>query len=209
MAVSNTPKKTDFLPPETAVEIAWARTTELSSNEAIRINAERPKQQMSDILEKARGFRSQDPREEKYVESVYSAIEATFRNLATARNSLDLNFKEAKALRTKEIENIEYLEKFSSELQSFIPKASGMTIGGVAGGVLLSGILENWFPPNLKPYAMPLVLALGAACGYLFHGLVVVRIVRKRILDQIISLDYDQIQYYKQYVMNLITTSMY
>ena len=103
-------------------------------------------------------------------------------------------------LRDRQQENIRYVETFSSELQSFIPKISGMTIGGVSGGVLLGTILENWFPPSLKPYAMPLVLAFGAAMGYILHRVVVVPLVQKKLRKEVIRMDYDHIRYNAQYV---------
>lgn len=197
MAHSNKPK-TSFLPPELAIEIAWARTTQLSSNQAVRIDAERAKKQMDDIKKSAEN--TKDKKEMQYVNGVYSAIESTFRNLVTARNALDLNFTEMLKLRDKQKENIRYVETFSSELQSFIPRISEMTIGGVSGGVLFGTILENWFPPSLKPYAMPLVLAFGAAIGYILHGVVVVPVVRKRLQKEVIRMDYDSIRYFTRYV---------
>jgi len=139
-------------------------------------------------------------RELSYFESVNSAIAAAYRNLATARNSLDLNFKEAKALTEKEEENIQYLERFTGDLQSIIPKVAEMTVGGVAVSVVFSGVFESFFPESMKAYALPLLLALGAAITYFFHGLVVVPIVGKRMQRQKIRFEYDEIQYYRQYV---------
>lgn len=190
--------KTKFFPPERAIEIAWARTTQLSSNQAARVDAERAKEQMDDLLKKAEEKGSD--KEKRYVNGVYSAIESTFRNLVTARNALDLNFTEVLKLREKRSENIQYNETFSSELQSLIPRLSEMTIGGVTGGVLLSAIVENWFPPSLKPYAMPLVLAFSAAATYIIHETLVKPWVRKKLEMEVIKLDYDRIMYYAQYV---------
>ena len=203
MAHNNKPK-TIFLPPEMAIEIAWARTTQLSSNQAVRIDAERAKRQMDDIKKSAE--KTKDRKEKKYVNGVYSAIESTFRSLVTARNALNLNFTEVLKLRDRQKENIRYVETFSSELQSLIPRISGMTIGGVSGGVLLGTILENWFPPSLKPYAMPLVLAFGAAIGYILHGVVVVPLVQKKLQKEVVRMDYDNIRYYAQYVERVRTS---
>jgi hypothetical protein len=115
-----------------------------------------------------------DNKEKEYVNQVYSAIESTFRNLVTARNDLDLKFTEVTELKDKQAAILEYVSTFSHELQSLIPRISGMTIRGVTGGVLVGTIVENWFPPSLKPYAMPLVLAFGAAIGYLVHGIIII-----------------------------------
>jgi len=191
-------EKTQILPPIEVVEIAWARTDELSSNESVRSSAEIPKRQMED--KKKRAQVSNDPREQRYVESANSAIEAAYRNLATARNSLDLNFREAKALGQKEQEKIQHFEKFSSDLQSLIPKVAEMTIGGITGGVLLGAIFENWFPESLKAYAMPLVLGFFASLTLFVHSLVVVPVVRGRLQRQVIRSEFDEIQYYRQYV---------
>lgn len=60
-------EKTQVLPPVEAVEIAWARTDELSSNESVRSSAEIPKRQMEDKMKRAQA--SKDPREQRYAES--------------------------------------------------------------------------------------------------------------------------------------------
>jgi len=202
-------ERTQILPPVEAVEIAWARTDELSSNESVRSSAEIPKRQMEDKIKRAQ--KSKDPREQKYVESANSAIEAAYRNLATARNSLDLNFREAKALGQKEQEKIQHFEKFSSDLQSLVPKVAEMTIGGVTGGVLLGAIFENWFPESLKAYAMPLVLGLFASLALFVHSLVIVPVVKEKLQRQVLRSEYDEIQYYKQYVARVrnILQSLY
>lgn len=202
-------KKTQILPPIEAVEIAWARTSELSSNELVRSSAAIPKRQMVDKMKKARD--SNDPQEQKYVDSTSSAIEAAYRNLATARNSLDLNFREAKELGQKEREKIQHFEKFSSDLQSFVPKVAEMTIGGITGGVLLGALFETWFPESLKPYAMPLTLGLFASITLFVHSLVVVPVVKGKLQRQVLRSEFDEVQYFKQYVTRVrnILQSLY
>jgi hypothetical protein len=193
---------TQILPPEEAVEIAWAQTIELSSNESVHSSAEIPKRQMEDKKKRAEAIGNPQvkKRELEYFESANSAIAAAYRNLTTARNSLDLNFKEAKALRDKEEENIQYLERFTASLQSLIPKAAEMTVGGVAVSVVFGGVFESFFPGSMKTYALPLLLALGAAITYFVHGLLIVPMVGKEMQRQKIHYEYDEIQYYKQYV---------
>lgn len=193
---------TQILPPEEAVEIAWAQTVELSSNESVRSSAEIPKRQMEDKKKRveAIGDPQAKERELKYFESANSAIAAAYRNLTTARNSLDLNFKEAKALTDKEEENIQYLERFSGSLQSLIPKVAEMTVGGIAVSAVFGGVFESFFPESMKAYALPLLLALGAAITYFIHGLVIVPMVGKKMQRQKIRYQYDEIQFYKQYV---------
>jgi len=105
MTHKNKPK-TSFLPPEMAIEIAWARTTQLSSNQAVHLDAERAKKQMDDIKKSAKN--AEDKKEMQYVNGAHSAIESTFRNLVTARNALVLNFTEMLRLRDKQKENIRY-----------------------------------------------------------------------------------------------------
>jgi len=168
-----------------AIMNAWGRTTQLSSNEAIRLDAQREKNHMDDIKKKA--DEGENDQEKEYVNEVYSAIESTFRNLATARNGLNLNFTEVTELRDKQVENLEYYTTFSHDLQSLIPRLSSMTIGGVTGGVLISSLVESWFPSSLKPYAMPLVLAFGAAIGYLVHGMIVVPWVKRQKQGEVIK----------------------
>jgi hypothetical protein len=194
-------RKTQILPPAEAVEIAWARTDEISSNKSVQASAEIPKKIMQDKIKRAEELK--DPREQNYVGSANSAIEAAYRNLATARNYLDLSFNDIKELGQKEQEKIEYLEKFSGDLQSIIPKLATMTIGGVAGGALLSGIFENLFPASMKGYAMPLLLGLSAAVAYFLHGLIIVPVVKKRLERQVMQTQFDKVQYYKQYLARI------
>jgi len=196
-------KRTKLIPPETAVRNAWARTSQLSSNEAVRLDADRAKKQMDNIKKWAD---EKDDEEKKYVNQVYSAIESAYRNLVTAINGRDLNFAEVDKLREKQMENLEYASTFSSELQSLVPRISGMTVGGATGGALVSALVESLFPPSLKHYAMPLVLAFGAAIGYLAHGMIVVPWVRRQKQRELIKSDHDRILYYRQYVTRVRTT---
>jgi hypothetical protein len=198
-------KKTQILPPIEAVEIAWGRTVEVSSNESARSSAENSKRLMENKIKRAAST-STDQKEQQYVESASSAIEAAYRNLVTARNSLDLNFREAKALGQTEKEKFEHFEKFSSDLQSLVPKVAEMTIGGITGGVLIGAIFENWFPESMKTYTMPLVLAFFASLTLFIHQLVVVPVVKVKTQQQVLRSEYDEIQYYKQYVARVRNT---
>jgi hypothetical protein len=197
-------KRSQILSPEEGVEIAWGRTIELSSNEAVREGAEIPKRLLEQKIKRAQS--SVNNNELSYVESASAAISAAYRNLATARNYLDLNFAEAKVRTNKEEESIQYLEKFSLSLQSLIPKLASMTIGGVTLGVLVSPLLASWFPPQFQTYAFYLLLALGAAVAYFIHGFLLVPVVRRRLQKQLVNFQFDEIRYYLQYVARVKAT---
>jgi hypothetical protein len=189
-------KKTKYFPPDMAVRIAWALTHQLSESEAVHLEANRAKNLMEHIKEKAKG----DEKEEPYVYWVCSAIEATYRDLVIIINGRNLNFDEVKKLRDTETENIQYYSQFTTDLQSSIPRISGMTIGGVGVAVPLSLLLEPYFPSNLKGYALLLMLAFGAAIGYIFNGAIVIPWIRRKKQMENIKLDYDKDLFYKQYV---------
>jgi hypothetical protein len=120
-------KKSQFLSPMEGVEIAWGRTIELSSNEGIREGAESSKTMLELKIKHAQN--TNDNKEISYVESASAAISSAYRNLATSRNYLKLNFDEAKERAKEKQESIQSLEKFSLSLQSAIPKLASMTIG--------------------------------------------------------------------------------
>jgi hypothetical protein len=147
---------------------------------------------MENIREKARN--SKDDNEELYVDLVYAAIGATYRDLVTIINGRNLNFDDVKKLRDTEIENIKYYSQFTTNLQSSIPRVSGMTIGGVSVSILSTKLI-----PGLEGYFLPL-LAFGAAMGYVLNGAYIIPRIHKKMQIQKIKLDYDRNRYYEQYV---------
>lgn len=185
-------KKTKFFPPDMAVRIAWAFTHQLSESKSVPLEANRAIQLMEDIREKA--INSKDDKEELYVDWVCAAIGATYRDLVTIMNGRNLNFDDVKKLRDTEIENINYYSQFTTNLQSSIPRISGMTIGGVSVSIILTKLL-----PNLEVYFLPL-LAIGAAIGYFLNGAIIIPLTQKKMQIQKIKLDYDRNRYYEQYV---------
>lgn len=191
-----------ILSPEMAIRNAWARTFVLSSNTALQINNEiiTAKNQIKTILENAQTFE-----EIKYVNEVISAIESTFRNLATARNHYTLNLAELDKRRQKSIEDLDSTTTVSSDFQSLISRISAITFGGT-GGLTAWGFLVNLsqglFPKldHVDTVYLPLFLVTGAALGYILHNLWFVPWKAKKIQKQLIRTDYDQIKYYNFYI---------
>lgn len=200
--IQNTPRETPlkqqvetnvtkFLPPDMAVRIAWALTNQLSESESVRLEANRAIRLMEEIREKAN--KSGEYEQELYVDWVCAAIDATYRDLVTIINGRNLNFKDVEQLRNTEIENIKYYSQFTTNLQSSIPRISGMTVGGV----ILS--LPTKLLPNLDEYFLPL-LAIGAVIGYFLNGAFIIPHTQKKMQIQKIKLDCDKNRYYEQYV---------
>lgn len=188
-----------ILSPELAVRNAWARTLQLSSKEALQSSeeAKRAKTQMDEILKKAQG-----DNETKYVNEVYSAIESTFRVLATARNRLKVDYLEVDKLREKRETDLENITKFTSDLQSLIPRITAMTFTGTfTGWLFLANILQKIFPTSaeIETIVLPLLLALGAMIGYFLHWLLVVPYQARKARYELVKADYDKIMYYKLY----------
>lgn len=195
----DTPKKirTDFLSPAVAVSLAWGLTHSSSSDENSRtIDAQKVRDSIRNIKEKADG--AGDP-ERRYVMGVEALIEAWFRNLVMIINDRNKNFDQVAEMRETQVKNIQYYSKFSSDLQSLIPRLSSMTIGGVTVAVLFGDLLGNMFPV-LGAYALPLLLAGGSAVGYFVNGFVVTPIVNGSLHKQIIKKDFQRNRYYNQFV---------
>lgn len=189
---TNADKKTKFLPPDMAVRIAWALTNQLSESESVRLEATRATQLMKDIRI---NVDIKDKKEEQYVNWVCAAIEATYRDLVTITNGRNLNFAEVKELRDKEMEKLNQNSQFTTNLQSSIPKISGMTIGGVGISILFTKIV----PIFEEGYFLP-VLAIGAAISYVIDGLYFIPRTNEKIQNQKVKLDYDRNLYYMQYI---------
>ncbi|MDD5617262.1 MAG: hypothetical protein PHH85_13785 [Candidatus Methanoperedens sp.] len=191
--------KTKVCPPDMAVRIAWALTLELSSSKAPQEAGNRATLLMENIRKNAEGS-SQKEAEILYINWVFSSIEATYRNLATITNGRNLNYDQIKAIRDKEIENIQYYSQFTLNLQSAVPRILGMTLGGVGGVVILSKLILTYFPQNNFEYAPQLSIAAGAVIGYIANGFIVIPWIRKRMLIKVIKLDNDTNLYYKHYL---------
>lgn len=182
-----------------AIRNAWARTLILSSNETLQEQAENAKKQMQEILKNVQNYE-----EERYANEVYSAIESTFRNLATARNHFTLNLKELKERRTKNIEDLNSTTSVSLDFQSLITRVSAITFGGT-GGLTIWGFLSNFIQgipgaTNVDTVLLPFLLVCGAGAGYLIHRFGFVPATAKKIQRQLIKTDYDRIKYYTFYV---------
>lgn len=193
--------ETKFLPPELAVRSAWARTNELSSNPGIQSNALRAKEQIDDIKNKV--WESKDEKEIRYVNEVYATIESSFRNLATIINGRNKDYRDVQKIRDLQLENIKHYTTFSLELQSSVPRLLGMTVGGSGGatiGVILTSILGERFP-NFEASYLYILVAFGAALGYIINGKYILPKSKRREQLEVIKLDHDTNVYYINYLV--------
>jgi len=183
-----------------AIKNAWARTSTLSSNEALENEADNAKDQMKTILKNA-----QTSDETRYVNEVYSAIESTFRNLATARNHFGFNLEELDERRKKSLADLDSTTTVSLDFQSLISRISAITFGGT-GGLTGWGFLVNFVNAYLPELAyvdtvlLPLSLGVGAAIGYFAHNFWFVPRKAKKIQRHLVKTDYYRTLYYRLYL---------
>lgn len=189
---------TKLVSPRDAIDIAWARTDDLSTNVNIRGNAERVKKRMDDIIEIA--DKGTNVKEKEYINSVFMAIESTYRSLATIANGRTNNYKEIDAVRDQQAKDMQSFASLIPTLQSTIPRIAEMTIGGIATGTLFGPYFIRWFP-SLGDYAFHISVAIGAVLLYLVSELFINPWLAKRKLRSIIQLDYDKDLYYQQYLI--------
>ena len=189
--------RTQLLSPRDAIDIAWARTDELSTNEDIRKNAERAKKRMDEII--AIAEKGSDEKEKRYIRSAYVAIESAYRNLITITNGRNNNYNEIRELRKQQSEDIQSLATFGLSLRSTLPKVAEMTIGGISVGTLFNELFVRMFP-SLGPSAFLIFLALGAAIAYVISETIINPEIVKMKQNAIIKLDYELDLYYQQYV---------
>lgn len=168
-----------------------------STNQLGRDEAQSAKQILMDLEQK--GKMSKDPKEQDYVSCAIALIRTSERSLQTIIESRNLNFKEANALREQSQQNILYYSQFTGNLQSLVPRLGSMTVAGVGGGITLADLFNKVFPA-LGDYTLPLIIAIGAAIGYLVHGLIVVPIVKRKLQMENVKGDYDRNLYYDQYI---------
>ena len=192
-----TSDQTQLISPRGAIDIAWASTNDLSTNPKISGNAERVKKRMDDIIEIA--YKGNNMKEKEYINSVYMAIESTYRSLATITNGRNNNYTEINTVRDQQAKDMQSYASFILTLQSTIPRIAEMTIGGIASGTLFGPYFIRMFP-SLGDSAFHISVALGAVIFYLVSEFYINPRLAKRKLRSIIQLDYDKDLYYQQYL---------
>lgn len=188
-------RKTAILSPEVGARLAWKLTGLYSENSTERDEAQSVKQMLDGLKN---NINPNDIVEQDYVQNAINLIKASERNLQIIIDGRNLNLKEENELREMNQENILYYSQFTSDLQSLIPRLGSMTLVGASGGIITVSQLFSMLP-GVPSYILPLVIAAGAAIGYLLHGLVVVPIAKRKFQGDKIRADYNRNLYFLQY----------
>jgi hypothetical protein len=192
------PSSTTILPPLLGVRIAWALTSQYSSDQIARDSAQDAKQELADLEVKVKSIANTP--EGGYVLAALGLIRSTERTLQIILEGRNLNFKEENELRENSQKNILYFSQFSSHLQSILPRLGSMAVVGSAGSITVAQVFEKALA-GLPSYVFPLVVTLAVGIGYLLHGLVVVPVVKRLLQKEKIRADYSRNLYYDQYIV--------
>jgi len=138
-------------------------------------------------------------KEKEYVNSVFIAIESTYRSLATIANGRNNNYREINAIREQQVKNMQSFSSLIPTLQSTIPRLAEMTVGGIAAGALVGPFFQRILP-SLGDSAFQISVALGAVIFWGVAELWLNPWLANRELKKVIRLDYDKDLYYQQYL---------
>ncbi|MGD6806607.1 MAG: hypothetical protein ACQCN4_06575 [Candidatus Bathyarchaeia archaeon] len=193
---------TQILSPEEGIQLTWALTNGLSSNPEARKAAETTKELLQKKMDKAQT--ETDVNEKKYVSNAISLIQATYRNLATARNYFDLNTKEANERANKEEQIIRDYEKSINDSHSNVLKIVEVVLGAIGGSVL--SVLTTFFQNAISQEVQILLIFLGFSLGGGLVYFIVNRSEKARKENlvsrqkRLIRFQYDEILYFLHYV---------
>ena len=195
----------DMILPETAVRWAWGLTAKYSEKMEGKIDAEYTQQQMKEIKDKTK-----NPLEARYLDNLYSAVDAAVRTLVITINGRNHNFKEVNEIIEKQSLIIDNTKRLTANLQSLAPRLATITVGGVALPSLF-----KWFIPFIWPgdselvisdnvFRLLTVLAIGVT--YWLHEAIVVPWSIKRHQRLLIFGEYSRNLYYQQWVIAVRST---
>jgi len=192
-------EKTNLLPPEKAVKIAWARTGAFSESIHSQRYADLARIELNDIKSRSKN----DEKEKEYVSSAIAVIEANLRNLDTIYKGRELNFKENEKLRSSHLDYVKQSIEFGTRAKDYLKSLPSITLGG-ASGVTLAQILGA---SNIQLWVFGLV---SAAIGYSIYWMV----IRNSRIDKLwlyVIQDYERGIYYKHYLdrVTLTLNSLY
>lgn len=188
--------KTEFLSPGMAVSMVWGRTNLLSGEQDVHTVGAEYTTQLKDLKKSAQN----QPDELRYIEEASAYMDAAFRNVVTIIRGRDINFKEAEKLHDNHQKIIDQYENFSLDLQSTIPRLSGMAIGGVSVAAILNQVMPVFIKNTFGEFALPALLAAGAALGYVVYGGWVLPYTKRMREDEMKKIDYSRNLYYDQYI---------
>ncbi|MBI4258261.1 MAG: hypothetical protein HY619_04835, partial [Thaumarchaeota archaeon] len=122
---AQTPRVFPPIPPESAVSMAWGLTISYSSLEDANTRGQDILDRMVKIRKEVEALPSSDPLKEKhikYIDSVYSSINASLRNLTSVLQGRNKDYKEIDKLMETQLEKLSSIDKVTANAQSAVPR---------------------------------------------------------------------------------------
>jgi hypothetical protein len=188
--------ETAVILPECAVRWAWGLTLKYSEKMEGKIDAEYTQQQMKEIKNK-----TENNLEARYLDNLYSAVDAAVRTLVITINGRNHNFKEVEDIIDKQSSLIDNTKRLTKDAQSIVPRLATTAVGGVA----IPGLVKL-FIPEISGDVFSLLLAFMIGLAYLIHEWIVIPLTMKKHQRLLIFGEYSRNLYYKQWVITVRST---
>lgn len=186
--------KTSLLPPATAVQTVWARTSEFSTDKQNRNLDILTMVTLKNIIERA----EKDDKERSYITRAFIAMDTSLRSIHTIYKGRELNFKDTDKLRDATLEAVKSYSQFGKELKDYLkPLPLALTIG-TGGGVTLVYVTD-FFGKNISNVVLLFVSLLFAGIG-IFAYMLFVRYLGWKKKRLFIQQDYERSLYYRYYL---------
>jgi hypothetical protein len=198
--------KTAVVLPETAVKWAWGLTAKYSEKMEGKIDADYTQQQMKEIKNNV----VKGSKEDKYLNNLYSAVNAAVRTLVIAINGRNHNFKEVHEVIEKQTSIIDNTKRLTANLQSIAPRLAAISVGGVALPTLFTWLIQAAWPGKTEPVisenVFPLVTVLAIGLSYFLHERFIVPSTVKKHQQLLIYGEYFRNQYYHNWIIRVRET---
>lgn len=192
--------------PETAVRWAWGLTAKYSEKMAGKIDAEFTHQEMKEIRDKV----AKGTKEDRYLDNLYSAVNAAVRTLVITINGRNHNFGEVNEVIEKQTSIIDNTKRLTANMQSIAPRLAAISVGGVALPTLFTWLVKALWPGNTEPVisenVFPVVMVLAIGISYFLHESIVVPRTVNKHQQLLIYGEYFRNQYYHNWVIRVRET---
>jgi hypothetical protein len=186
-------KKTNLLPPLSAVYLIWGTTRKFADTSNTDSFDTTIKPYFDNLLKEALN----NNQETQYLNQAYALMMASMRNVIIIYKGRQLNYSENKLIRETYLEALKTELNITSQLKDLLKSLPAITIGGVSGLVVAektdtaSGSLKQWL------YAMVFAIA-GYVARYLYAQFTTYR-KQKNFVRQ----DYETTIYYNHYLIRM------
>lgn len=186
-------KKTNLLPPLSAVYLVWGTTRKFSDSTGIDSFDATIKPYIENLLKEA----DSNELEKNYLNLVYPLLMASMRNVIVIYKGRQLNYAENKSIRETYLESVKSEFNLTSQLKELLKSLPAITIGGVGGLVFAEKAVDTTESP-----VQILFTLLFAGLGYLvrfFYARYTLRVKQINFIRQ----DYEITNYYNYYLTRM------